>query len=177
MSFILAAAALSRLVLVTDCADAPAETLTDQYLARSAPEIALGLRFYYCIGLAASLAAMGLVSISHDHKLPLACRLPKRVRLGNRFAVCAVLSCLPAAQSLNSLSLVSIATGLTLWVLLVEIWGKSCPDQTFFGEDCQRRGYTARCSKRELEEAMRNDGEVDVMELGKNENTAVPDLN
>jgi hypothetical protein len=77
-----------------------------------------------------------------------------------------VLFCLPAAQEVNSLSLIAITTCLTVWVLLVEAWGKSYPNETFFGhnEQCQ---YTARCSKRTLDDAVKIDGEVDVVELGR----------
>jgi hypothetical protein len=175
MAYILASAALSKLVVAADCADTDAESLTEFYHERSEEHISMGLRFYYCTGLAIALLSMGLISLSHEHKLPFTCRLPKWVRLANRLAVCVVLFCLPAAREVNSLHLICITTSLTVWVLLFEIWGRSCPESAFLGEDHQRR-YTARCSKRALEDAMKSDGEVDVVELGKSEKTGAIDL-
>lgn len=174
MGYILASAALSKLVVAADCPDSPADTLTHFYQERSEEHFSLGLRFYYCMGLAIALLSMGAISLSHEHKLPLTCRLPKWARLGNRFAVCVVMLCLPAAQELNSLNLIAVTTCLTVWVLLVEIWGKSCPDEAFWGSEEQCR-YTARCSKRELEDAVKSDGQVDVVELGKSEKTGAVD--
>jgi hypothetical protein len=44
-------------------------------------------------------------------------------------------------------------TGLILWALLLELWGVSCPDDSFFGEPACN--YTARCkiSKKDMEAA------------------------
>jgi hypothetical protein len=176
MAFILASAALSKLVVATDCADAPADTLTEFYHERSDEEVGLGLRLFYCAGLAIALASMGVISFSHEHKLFLTCRMPKWLRLCFRGAVCIIIICLPAAppETLSSLGLVSITTGLTVGVLLVELWGKSCEEDTFWGDSTTCR-YTAKCSKKRLEEALK-DGEVDVVELGRNEKTAAPDV-
>ncbi|KAK3946162.1 bacterial low temperature requirement A protein-domain-containing protein [Diplogelasinospora grovesii] len=186
MSFILASASLSKIVLSTDCANAPLETLTEFYQSRSADHVSLGLRFYYCHGLAIALLSTGLISLSHEHKILLTCRLPKWARLTDRLGVCIILFALPAVppEALNSLHLVAVTTSLSVWVLLFEIWGKSCKDESFFmrgNEDRdQCRRYTARCSKRQLDEALKRGGdgevEVDVVELGKSEKTAVPDL-
>jgi hypothetical protein len=175
MGYILASAALSKLVVAADCRDSPAETLTELYRGRSEEHVAIGLRFYYCTGLAVALLSMGLIAFSHEHKLPITCRLPKWVRLANRLAVCVILFALPAAQEVNSLNLISITTCLSVWVLLVELWGKSCPDEAFWG-DAKPCCYTARCSRRELEDAMKSDGEVDVLELGKSEKTGGMDV-
>ncbi|OIW27364.1 hypothetical protein CONLIGDRAFT_426212 [Coniochaeta ligniaria NRRL 30616] len=175
MGYILASAALSKLVVATDCPDSPAETLTEFYQQRSEEHVVLGLRFYYCTGLAVALLSMGLIALSHEHKLPLTCRLPKWVRLANRLAVCVILFTLPAAQEVNSLNLVGITTSLSVWVLLVELWGKSCPDEAFWG-DAKACSYTARCSKRDLEDAMKSNGEVDVRELEKSEKTGAMDV-
>lgn len=174
MAYILASAALSKLVVAADCPDAPVDTLTHFHQERSEEHLILGLRFYYCMGLAIALLSMGVISLCHEHKLPPTSRLPKWARMGNRFAVCVVLFCLPAARELNSLNLIAITTCLTVWVLLVEIWGTSCPQESFWGaaEQCQ---YTARCSKRALRDAVKSDGQVDVVELGKSEKTGAID--
>lgn len=57
-------------------------------------------------------------------------------------------------------------TALLIWVLLLELWGCSCPDESFFGEKRQCK-YTARCkvSKRDLETAVKNGEMVKVGEL------------
>ena len=176
MSFILSSAALSRLVLVRDCEDDPLDTLAESAQARSEEEISLGLRFFYCTGLAIALLAMGAVSLSHEHKIPLTCRMPKWARLLNRLGVCIIFFCLPAAQDLNSLHLITITTSLTVWVLLFEIWGKSCKNESFFASENDKCRYTARCNRRQLEDAMRNEGELDPIEFSKGRNGAVPDM-
>jgi hypothetical protein len=175
MGYILASAALSKLVVAADCPDSPAETLTEFYHHRSEEHVHIGLRLFYCAGLAVALLSMGLIAFSHEHKLPLTCRLPKWVRLANRLAVCVILFTLPAAREVNSLNLIGITTSLSVWVLVVELWGKSCRDQSFWG-DGKQCSYTARCSKRNLEDAMKSNGEVDVVELGKNEKTGAVDF-
>lgn len=97
-------------------------------------------------------------------------RLAKRYRMANRLAICIIMICLPLAHSLNSLHLVSVVTGLLVWVLLLELWGASCPDDSFFGEaSCK---YTARCkvSKKELETAAKSGNPIDVQKLGRKGN-------
>jgi len=86
----------------------------------------------------------------------------------NRFAVCIILFCLPTAHSLNSLHLVAITTGLIIWVLLLELWGMSCPDESFFGEKKPCK-YTARCkiSKKDLELAIKGGHVINVSDLSE----------
>jgi len=61
MSFVLAGAALSKLVLATDCSDTNLEDLTETYMAKSEVEIPVGLRWFYCAGLGVALACMGRI--------------------------------------------------------------------------------------------------------------------
>jgi hypothetical protein len=170
MSYIPSAAALSRLVLAHDCANADPHDLAHVFEERSHEELYLGLRLFYSTGLGIALFSTFLIALCHQHKLPVDCRVPKYGRLGNRLAVAVILCALPAAQSLTSLSFVAITTCLMFEVLLVELWGKSCRRDTFFGAgvqgDCK---YTARCNKRTLDAAMQSDGEVDVNILSKRE--------
>jgi len=134
MSFVLAAAALSKLVVATDCSDTKLEDLTEMYMLKSEPEIPIGLRWFYCAGLGIALLCMGIISICNEHKDPaMGLRVRKSKRMANRFAVCIILFCLPTAHHLNSLQLISITTGLTIWVLLVELFGCSSPDESFLG--------------------------------------------
>ena len=58
MGYVLAGAALSRIVLATDCRDANVEDLTEQYVSKSEPELSSGLRWYYCGGLGVALFSM-----------------------------------------------------------------------------------------------------------------------
>ncbi|KAG7004680.1 hypothetical protein G7Y79_00024g056300 [Physcia stellaris] len=55
MAFVLAGASLSRLVLVHDCINTDPETLGENYIGRSEPEIPIGLRWFYCGGLGTAL--------------------------------------------------------------------------------------------------------------------------
>lgn len=173
MAYIVAAAGLSKLVVATDCSDAPIDTLTEFYMEKAEDELALGIRLFYCVGLGIALFCMGLINFSHEHKVPPFCRVPRWLRLTNRGAVCIIFCCLPASEHLNSLDLISITTALTAWVLILELFGKSSKGDSLFGDGTKCR-YTAQCSKKDLEKAMKSDGEVDVMELGRREKTAVP---
>lgn len=58
MAYVLAGAALSRLVLATDCYDANVDDLTDAYTSSSKPEVSSGLRWFYCTGLGIALLSM-----------------------------------------------------------------------------------------------------------------------
>ncbi|RDL38443.1 Uncharacterized protein BP5553_02783 [Venustampulla echinocandica] len=173
MSYVLGAAALSKLVVATDLHDAHLEDLTDAYIEKSDHEIPIGLRWFYCVGMGLAMFCMGIISICHIHKdSPRGgrVRIRKRYRMVNRFGVCIVLFCLPLAESLNSLQLISIVTGTIVWVLLLELWGVSCPEDSLFGERRKCR-YTAECkvSKRDLETAVKEGHVIKVAELGDEE--------
>ncbi|KAH8677412.1 bacterial low temperature requirement A protein-domain-containing protein [Xylariales sp. PMI_506] len=179
-AYILASAAMSKLVLATDTPNTDAHLLTELYEERSEPEISLGLRFFYCIGFGIALFFMGVISATHVHKNPENCHIPKKWRLVNRAVVCAIFCCLPAAHDLDSLQLMSITLGLMVWVLAVEVWGVSCSGDSFFGGGRSECTYSAKCSKSRLARAMRpgddDDVErrsVDVVELSRGEKTAV----
>ncbi|ESZ94376.1 hypothetical protein SBOR_5240 [Sclerotinia borealis F-4128] len=145
MSYVLGGAALSRLVVVRDCADTSLESLTEAYQAKSEPEISYGLRWFYCAGFGIALFCMGIISACHIHKKDHhGIRLAKRYRMLNRLFICIIIILLPLAHSLNSLQLISIVTGLVVWVLVLELWGMSCPDETFFGGE-KNCAYTAKC--------------------------------
>lgn len=62
MSFVLGGAALSKMVLATDCQDANPEDLTETYRAKSDDEVAIGLRWFYCAGFGIALACMSTSS-------------------------------------------------------------------------------------------------------------------
>lgn len=175
MSYIISSAALSKLVVAEDCPNASAATLTSLYEEKSEAEVPLGLRLFYCLGLGFALACMLIINLSHTHKVPaLTCRIPYWLRCTNRIAVCVILCCLPAAgDRLNSLQLIGLTTGLSVWVLAVELFGRSCQETSLFGDEGKCR-YTARCSRRELDDATKSDGEIEVRELGRNEKTAIP---
>ena len=58
MAYVLAGAALSRLVLVTDCHDANVDDLTEAYVGRSEADLSSPLRWFYCGGLGIALLSM-----------------------------------------------------------------------------------------------------------------------
>ena len=64
MAYVLAGAALSRLVLATDCHDANVEDLTDAYTDSSKPEVSSALRWFYCAGLGIALLCMSRLHTS-----------------------------------------------------------------------------------------------------------------
>lgn len=113
----------------------------------------------------------------HVHKDRGGHRLQKKYRLANRLVVSIILCCLPTAHKLDSLELIGLVTALILWVLLLELWGISCPDETFFGEKraCE---YTARCklSRRELEAAVKEGRIINTEELGEGGEKGVYEL-
>ncbi|KAB8303193.1 hypothetical protein EYC80_004640 [Monilinia laxa] len=145
MSYVLGGAALSRLVVARDCDDTSIESLTEAYQVKSATEISHGLRWFYCAGFGIALFCMGIISGTHIHKKDSrGIRLAKRWRMLNRLLICIIIICLPLAPSLTSLHLIAIVTALLLWVLTLELWGMSCPDESFFG-DATKCAYTAKC--------------------------------
>ena len=172
MSYVLGAAALSKLVLASDCSDADMHDLTPFYEEKSEDHLPAGLRWLYCVGLGLALLFMGVISLTHVHKdPPIGVRIKKCYRLANRAVVCVIFFCLPLAHDLNSLQLVSITTGMVVWVLLLELFGVSCPGDSFVGEK-RRCKYTARCkiSKKDLESAVKSGTVINVENLsGKGE--------
>lgn len=162
MSYIISSAALSKLVVAADNPNAFSSSLTESYAAKSEAEVPLSLRLFYCVGLGIALASMLGINLSHKHKKDplMTCRIPYRFRCVNRGLVCIVLCCLPATGArLHSLQLVGLVTGLSAWTLAVELVGKSYRQVGLFdaGGKCR---YTARCSTRELDRAIKSNGTV-----------------
>ncbi|KAL7944349.1 bacterial low temperature requirement A domain-containing protein [Trichoderma barbatum] len=177
MGYIVATAALSRLVLATDVPNTNPEQLAEPYRDSAEEHFNVGVRFFYCHGLAIALLSMAAISFSHEHKKPPTLRLHKKIRLANRIAVCIIMFFLPLAHSLRSLDLISITLSLSIWVLIVELWGKSCIGDPFIGEkDGCCVTYYAKCKKKDLKKMTtpherRPSGEI--LELGRGEKTAM----
>ncbi|KAI9674861.1 MAG: hypothetical protein M1829_003601 [Trizodia sp. TS-e1964] len=170
MSFVLSAAALSKLVVAHDCSNADPDSLTDFYKSRSEEELTSGIRWFYCTGLGIALLCMGLISLTHVHKKIPGARLSKRVRIGVRFAVAVVLICLPLAQDLNSLQLIGTTTALVVLTLMVDLVGAACVDESFFGEKTQCKYFTSTTvRKKDLEHAVKTGETVNVQELAGRE--------
>lgn len=72
MSYVLAGASLSKLVLANDCRDTDRETLGEKYIGLSESEVAPGLRWFYCAGLGIALAFMSKSPFSFWSLLSLA---------------------------------------------------------------------------------------------------------
>ena len=171
MAYVLAGAALSRLVLATDCHDANVDDLTEAYIGKSESELSSGLRWFYCTGLGIALLCMstplaslhcaplvtsgidvkiGIISLCHVHKEFDGQRIGKQYRLSVRICVAIVLIFLPLADSLSSLQLVSITTGLVVLTLMIDVYGSTSIHDEFWRctSQCQ---YRANCPiKRKL---------------------------
>ncbi|UKZ59020.1 uncharacterized protein TrAtP1_000340 [Trichoderma atroviride] len=177
MGYIVATSALSRLVLATDVPGTDLNQLAEPYRDSAEDHFNSGVRFFYCHGLAIALLCMAAISFSHEHKKQPTLRLNKNLRLANRIAVCIIMFFLPLATSLQSLSLISITLSLTVWVLIVELWGKSCTDDPFIGEkDGCCITYCARCKKGDVEETIASDEKPlrgELLELDRAEKTAM----
>lgn len=132
MGYIVATSALSTLVLALDVPNAERDQLLSPYSERAEEHFSSGVRFFYCQGLAVALLSMAAISMTHRHRTPATMRLSKTVRLINRVLVCIIMFFLPMATHVNSLSLISITLGLTAYVLIFDLWGKSCTDESFF---------------------------------------------
>jgi hypothetical protein len=171
MSFVISSAALNKLVLAHDTPDSDPETLYETYLRRSEEEISLGQRWFYCAGLGVALACMGVISKTHVYKAIPNQRLLKDKRLAIRFAVAIIFICLPLAHGLNSLELIATTTGLVWLVLIVELLGSTCIQDSFWN-NCRREcQYSAKCrvTKKELEASMKNGTVINVEEIAKRE--------
>ena len=166
MAYVLAGAALSRLVLITDCANSNIEDLTEAYFAKSEHEISTGLRYFYCCGLGIALLSMTFISLSHVHKDFDGQRLKKRFRLPVRVAVGVILICLSVADSLNSLQLVATTTGLVVICLGVDLYGSTSIYDTFWRCTKQCK-YRADCpiKRRRLMNALKNGEPIKLSEV------------
>lgn len=150
MAYVLAGASLSRLVLATDCHDANDGDLTDAYSGSSKPEVASGLRWFYCSGLGVALLSMSIISLCHVHKKFDGERIGKRYRISVRVSVAIILIFLPLADSLSSLRLVSITTGLIVLTLMIDVYGSTSIHDNFWKCNSQCK-YRANCPiKRQL---------------------------
>lgn len=193
MSYVLAGASLSKLVLAHDHHDNDLETLGDLYLNRSEDHIPDALRWFYCLGLGIALLCMSksfpppfpfqslhpspnlrlppaLISISHIHKEIPGQRIAKRHRLVVRAAIAVILFCLPLAHKLNSLKLVATTTGLVALALAVDLYGSTSTNDSFW-HDRSICKYSADCSakKKDIETALKNGEKIQVEELAKGE--------
>ncbi|KAL8694735.1 MAG: hypothetical protein Q9218_000661 [Villophora microphyllina] len=176
MGYVLAGASLSKLVLAHDCKDTDAETLTESYVGRSEAEVRPGLCWFYCVGLGIALLCMSVISFCHVHKKFEGQRVTKRSRLALRVAVATVIVCLPLAESLSSLQLISTTTGLVGLVLAFDLYGCTYVGESFLrdGRKCKYWADCPRKRRRALEEAMKTGAMVNVEELAVDEKGYVP---
>ena len=170
MAYVLAGASLSKLVLATDCRDANVDDLTDDYAGNSSSVVPQGLRWFYCVGLGIALLCMsmlpsrsdfllfaapeadllGIISLSHVHKEFDGQRIDKKYRIPVRVSVAIIFICLPLADKLDSLQLISVTTGLVVFTLMVDVYGGTSIYDNFWKCNKQCK-YSAECSlKRKL---------------------------
>lgn len=189
MGYVLASASLSKLVLAHDCGDSDTKSLGEHYIERSEEEIPVGLRWFYCAGLSVALTCMsklprqirrlflvcqelikplGIISLCHIHKEFDGQRIAKKYRLSVRLAVALILVFLPLAHSLNSLELVSITMSLVAFALIVELYGSTSVQDSFW-KDRRVCKYSADChmKKKDLETAAKTGQKIEISEISK----------
>ncbi|KAF2672246.1 hypothetical protein BT63DRAFT_369506 [Microthyrium microscopicum] len=177
MAFSLAGAALSKIVLAHDTADADPENLMDPYKTKSEAEVEVGLYWFYCAGLGVALISTGMISLSHRTKVIPGARMTKNARLSYRLLAGVAIILLPLAhERMNSLEFVAVTTCIVFSVLLLELAGTTCSGAEFWGFREKRFcTYSANCkiSKRELAEKAKTGEVLDLEKLamkGKKEN-------
>ena len=93
-------------------------------------------------------------------------RISKRYRLPVRVSVAIIILFLPLAESLNSLKLISITTGLVALVLSVDVYGSTSMYENFWKctNSCK---YTAECpvKRRLLVDAVKNGTTIKMEEV------------
>jgi hypothetical protein len=170
MAYVLAASALSKLVLAHDTASAHPEDLLEPFDGRSEEHIPIGLRWFYCAGLSVALMNMAAISLTHTYKSIPGTRARKEYRLAYRLLIAIIILLLPlAGERLNSLELVALTTCLVVSILLGELVGSACTTHAFWGFGGEKRKctYSARChvSKKELESKVKSGEVLNVAEV------------
>lgn len=164
MSYVLSASTLSRIVLAHDCADADPAKLTSEYTARSIRHLSTGLRWFYCGGLGCSVICMAIISFSHTNRKPINTQIRKQLRLLLRCCVGTIIVCLAPAAGMNSLDLVATTSCLIVLLLIIDIYGNTVHDHSFWKGGLSHREkkkgvYTAdikisRRKRREIQHTM-----------------------
>jgi hypothetical protein len=163
LSYVLAAATLSKLVIAHDCANANVEDLGETYQLKSVGELDQGLRWYYCAGIASALTTMTLLSYCHVHKRLRNPRLSKGPRLLIRIGIALAILLLPLAKDhLSSLGLIGTSTALVSLALAMDIFGMSRQGDRFWTggwcEDSKKATHyeaRIRCSRRKKQELIK----------------------
>lgn len=156
LSYVIAGAALSRLVLVDDVPSASLEDLAEVSRAKSIPAIESGLRWFYTAGLGIGFLCLNIIAYSHSYRSPSlvpGAKFPwlfKRPwRFAVRFAVALAITFLGFADKLDSLQLIGTTTGLIALCLFVELIGNMITGCT---KHLKRRGSALSGSTLGVEE-------------------------
>ena len=138
-------------------------------------EIPDAMRWFYCGGLGVALFSMGVISLTHVHKRLERVRLKKRPRLAVRAAVSVIIICLPLAHELTSLDLIAITTSLTIFILILDLYGNSAQGTSFWRGGCcpiERKNTSYVCTKkigkhqrRKIQRALERGEKVGLAEL------------
>ena len=88
--------------------------------------------------------SLGIISLCHVHKEFDGERIGKRYRLSVRLSVAIILIFLPLADSLSSLKLISITTGMVFLTLMVDVYGSTSIHDDFWKCTTQCK-YRAMC--------------------------------
>jgi low temperature requirement protein LtrA len=127
MSFVVAGATISRLVLAHDCHHCPINALGEAYGAKSQASISQGQRWFYCAGLGIATICTAIIASTHAYKQPEGSwfsRHRKNLRLVLRGVVGLVIMLLPLARDkLDSVTLIGTTAGLLHFCLFSDILG------------------------------------------------------
>lgn len=106
--------------------------------------------------------------MAHVHKEFEGQRIRKRYRVISRISVAIVLVCLPLADKLNSLQMISTTTGLVAFTLIIDLYGSTSIHDTFW-KDRRKCKYRADChmKKSDVETAVKTGQKIEVLKLSK----------
>ena len=132
LSYVISFSALSRIVLMNDSPGASLDDLAPASQLKSSSEIESGLRWFYTAGLGLGMLCLNGIAHSHSYRsvpLPEGSTFPhafeRRVRRQFRYLIGLAIIFLGFADSLNSLQLISVTTGLVAASAAYEIIGAS----------------------------------------------------
>lgn len=178
MGYVLAGATIAQLVLAHDFPNSdPEKKLGSHSVDDSLETVGSTLRWFYCGGLGVAIIGMAIVAMCHVHKKRPNRYMSKKFRLMVRCCIGIIVICLPLAESLNSLHLISITVSLVILILMIDIFGNTCAEDHFWSKgfceaEKKKCQYSAECrmnkkQKKELEKALKRDTNAKSQEMAE----------
>lgn len=106
--------------------------------------------------------------MTHVHKEFEGQRIKKRYRVACRISAAVTLLCLPLAEKLNSLQMISTTTGLVAFALIIDLYGSTSIHDSFW-KDRRKCKYRADChmKKKDMETAIKTGQTIEIAVLSK----------